>query len=94
MKNKIICILFALLFLSTSVFCIFFPEGEFSESERRVLKTFPEVSGETLISGEFSKDFEEYATDRFPLRDTFRSIKAYTSEFIFGKSDNNPLFPI
>lgn len=81
-----------LLFLSTSVFCIFFPEGEFSESERRVLKTFPEISGETLISGEFSRNFEEYATDRFPLRDTFRSIKAYTSEFIFGKEDNNGVF--
>ncbi len=92
MKNKITCILFAILFLSGSVLCIFFPEGEFSESERRVLTPFPEISGETLLSGEFSRNFEEYATDRFPSRDLFRSIKAYTSEYVFQKSDNNGVF--
>lgn len=92
MKNKITCILFAVILLSTSVFCIFFPEGEFSESERRVLKAFPEISRETLLSGDFSKNFEEYATDRFPMRDNFRSIKAYASEFIFQKEDNNGVF--
>ncbi len=92
MKNKITCILFAIILLSTSVFCIFSPEDEFSESERRVLKAFPEISAKTIFSGDFSKNFEEYATDRFPLRDDFRSIKAYASNYIFAKSDNNGVF--
>lgn len=89
MKNKITCILFAIFLLSVSFVCIFFPEDEFSESERRALEKFPEVSGETLISGEFSGNFEKYATDRFPFRDTFRSIKAYASSYVFQKTDNN-----
>ncbi|MBE6911230.1 MAG: hypothetical protein E7473_01785 [Ruminococcaceae bacterium] len=91
MKNKITCFLFAFVLLLTSVLCIFFPEDEFSESERRVLASFPEISDETILSGDFSKGFEEYATDRFPFRDFFRSVKTYTSEYVFQKSDNNGL---
>ncbi len=81
--------LFVLVF---SVWCFTGKTPEYSESERRVLKSFPEVSLESITKGEFASDFESYATERFPLRDTFRSIKAYTRLYGFMQKDNNDLF--
>lgn len=92
MKDKLTCILsFGVIFIF-ALLCFFLPKDDFSESERRVLASFPEASSETIFSGKFSSDFEEYATDVFPFRDSFRTIKAFTSTNIFGKSDNNKLF--
>ena len=65
---------------------------EYSVSERRVLASFPEINLEEIMSGEFAQQFEKYATDRFPARDTWRSIKAYTQTKIFRKKDNNDIY--
>lgn len=89
MKNKITWISSALLFAVLTLFVWFYPKSDFSESERRVLAPMPEISAESIFSGDFSNAFEEYATDAFPFRDAFRAIKAYTSKFVFNLSDNN-----
>ena len=44
------------------------------------------------MSGEFAKDFEKYAVDKFPKRDVWRSIKAYAKMRLFMQKDNNDLF--
>ncbi len=64
----------------------------YSESERRALSLLPEFSLDAIVSGDFMSDFEEASPDQFPLRDLFRSIKAYASEYIFNKMDNNKIF--
>ncbi len=92
MKNKITCITFFSVVFAFSLLCTLLPKDDFSESERRVLKDFPEISAESLLSGDFASGFEEYAMDTFPFRDAFRSIKAYSSLLIFNKTDNNGLF--
>lgn len=84
----LLCGLFVLIF---SVWCFTGKTPEYSESERRVLKKFPKVTVESISEGEFATDFEKYATDRFPLRDTFRSLKAYTRLYAFMQKDNNDL---
>lgn len=92
MKDKLTCILsFGVIFVF-ALLCFFLPKDDFSESERRVLATFPETNAETIFSGKFSSDFEEYSTDVFPFRDSFRAIKAFSATKVFGKSDNNKLF--
>ena len=65
---------------------------EYSVSERRVLASFPEMSLENIMSGEFATQFEKYATDRFPARDTWRSIKAYAQTKLFRHKDNNDIY--
>ncbi len=94
MKNKsiIITILFAVIFLSVSALCLAFPEGDYSDSERRELAPFPEVSAATIESGEWQKGFESYSTDRFPARDILRGVKAAFVKNVLFKSDNNGLF--
>ena len=37
-------------------------------------------------------DFESYALDQFPMRDTFRGIKALTSTKLLAQTDNNGLY--
>lgn len=91
-KNIIISILFAIIFLSISALCLAFPEGDYSDSERRELAKFPEVSAENIESGEWQKGFESYSTDRFPARDILRGVKAAFVKNVLFKSDNNGIF--
>ena len=83
------CAVFILFF---SVWCFLGNTPEYSESERRMLAKFPETSWESISTGKFAKDFEEYSTDRFPARDFFRSIKAYSKLGLFMQSDNNGIY--
>lgn len=92
MKEKLCSVLFFGIIFVFSALCFFLPKADFSESERRVLAAFPEVSAENIFSGKFSGAFEEFATDTFPFRDRFRAIKATAAQNIFLKSDNNGLF--
>ena len=75
-----------------SFLCWFRSEDRFSESERRVLKTFPQITTESLLDGKFMKDFESYSLDQFPFRDTFRGMKAMASYFMFKNKENNGIY--
>lgn len=85
----VLCSVFILAF---SFWCFFITTPDYSESERRKLADFPEVTLESIKSGEFAEKFEEYATDRFPVRDMWRSIKAYTRLNLFLQKENNEVF--
>lgn len=85
----ILCSVFVLFF---SLWCFFIKTPDYSDSERRVLAKFPEISWQSISSGEFAKDFESYTTDRFPLRDWWRSLKAYSRFNLFLQSENNDIF--
>lgn len=66
------------------------PDSEYSEAERRNLKQQPELSLESVLSGRFMSNFEEYSLDQFPFREMFRSLKAVSSL----KADNNALYVV
>lgn len=72
--------------------CFLKPQTESSISERRKLASFPETNAQTLLSGKFMTDFETYSLDQFPLRDSFRTLKAVTSFYALGKKDNNGIY--
>ena len=55
-----------------------------SEVEKRNLKTRPELTASALFDGSYTKDFEEYYADTFPLRDFFLSVNNFF-ESIFTK---------
>ena len=68
------------------------PAQELSESERRKLAQFPELSAKTVLDGSFMADFEEYTLDQFPLRDSFRQLKALFHYNVLGQKDNNDIY--
>ncbi len=91
-SNKIISIILVIFFLCVSVFCWVKPQDNFSESERRKLSSFPQISVQNILSGKFMTDFESYTADQFPLRDKLRTLKALTNLYIFRQSDNNDIY--
>ena len=82
----------AILWGGLSLLAWALPARESSDSERRLLAQFPEISAEKIFSGAFAKDFEEYTLDQFPGRDAFRSVKALFHRYILGNRDNNGIY--
>ena len=93
MKLKKYCSVCLLaLWLILTVFAWFRPSDAMSDSERRPLAQLPALTGESLINGSFMKDFESYTLDQFPLRDSFRTVKALFATHILGQKDNNGIY--
>ena len=69
----------------------FSPAEEISDAERRKLAQFPKLTVKTVLGGSFMEDFEEYTLDQFPLRDTFRQLKAVFHYKALGQLDNNEI---
>ena len=91
-KNILSVLLCGVFILFLAAWCFFGPKMDYSESERRALAKFPEVTWQNISTGKFATEFEEYATDAFPMRDLWRTIKAYTRLGVFAQKDNNDLF--
>ena len=91
-KNIITVILLCMILGGFSIYAFVKPQDRYSDSERRALDQFPELSVNTILNGEFMTVFEDYTLDQVPLRDTFRSIKAFGEKNIFKKKDNNKIF--
>lgn len=91
-KNIISVLLCGAFLFGMAGWCFFGTKDTYSESERRVLAAFPEVSKESITTGAFAKDFEKYATDAFPKRDLWRSLKAYTRLGLLAQKENNDLY--
>ncbi len=81
-----------LVWAALVLFCWLRAPDDISESERRKLAQMPELSAGTLLSGDFMEDFESYTLDQFPLRDSFRTLKAVTAYYVFGQKDNNGIY--
>lgn len=82
----------AVVLLAISVICWLKPADDFSATERRQLAQLPEISLASIVTGSFMENFESYTLDQFPLRDTFRGLKANVQKYVFGQSDNNGIY--
>lgn len=91
-KSRTVCAVFALLLAGGFLLCVFGPKEAYSDSERRRRAGLPELSAETVQSGRFMSEFENYAADTFPFRDSFRTVKALAAGGIFGRRDNNGIY--
>lgn len=91
MKKKHVLILVCLWAVLTA-FAWLSPAEAMSDSERRPLKQFPELTVQKLLNGSFMKDFEGYSLDQFPLRDGFRRVKSLFHYSVLGQKDNNGIY--
>lgn len=81
-----------IFFVAITLWNWFGTKMEYSETERRMLAKRPEFTIESLVSGEFSKEFEAYVVDTFQVRDMWRRIKAYVRTGIFTQKDNHGIY--
>jgi hypothetical protein len=93
-KHIVITAVMVAFFLVISVFAWVKPSDEFSASERRKLAQFPKLSFNTILSGDFMSNFENYTLDQFPLRDKFRTLKALVALNVFNQSANNDIYVV
>lgn len=63
-----------------------------SVEERRKLAKFPQFTFSGLSSGKYQDAIELYLADAFPLRSTYRKLKAAAVLQLFGKADLNGLY--
>ncbi len=92
LKNFIVIAVFAVMTLGISGFLLFGNAEDFSLSERRELAQMPEFSFESFKSGKFMGEFDEFTADQLPLRDSFRTLKAYAAKYLFAQTDNNDIY--
>ena len=88
MKDKIITITFLSFITMLGVLHIVIKDEAISSTERRKLSIFPKFS----LKSEYITKVDEYLLDHFPIRDTFRSIKAKFNYNVLNKLDNNGIY--
>lgn len=78
-RKYIPAVVFLIFIYGMALWFIFSPKPDYSSSEKRYLQKFPEVTAEKLLSGDFGSEFETFFADRFPQRNTWVGLNAYTA---------------
>ena len=93
MKDKIISISFVLFLLYFMILGVITKDQEISKEERRKLTQFKKIELSTIFSDDnYFSYLNDYFTDQFPYRNTFRKIKAIAGTKLFLKNENNNVF--
>ena len=90
-KSLITIIIFGALLGIFTIADICTKDRIFSENENRVLAAKPDFTGNTILSGQYSEDYENYVTDQFAWRDMWISLKT-RSDIALGKKDINGIY--
>lgn len=75
-QNIIIIAVFGLLIVSLGLLSWLTPDAEFSENENRVLQQLPRLTVDTVKSGDFGDEVEDYLSDQFWQRDRWTAIRS------------------
>ena len=67
--------IFILLLFLVMIINVIVPDREKSELENRSLESRPRFNLTTILSGDFMEQWEQYLSDQFVGRDTWRSLK-------------------
>ena len=85
-------IVFCLLIFGFTAATILSPPMGFSETENRVLAEMPEVKIDTILSGDFEADYEEYLTDQFVMRNQWLSLKTSVERLLLKRESKDIYF--
>ena len=91
-KDATVIVVFVIVLIFVLLINVISKDKDISDSERRKLASFPEITKETVMDGDLSEDFESYFSDQFVGRDFLRSLKTTVSLNVFRQKDNNELF--
>ena len=73
--NYIIITLFAGFLLFFSIWGLVQSDREFSPNENRVLQQLPALSASSVLTGDYTEDFQKWQDDQFPLRDRWITLR-------------------
>ncbi len=89
--KKTFVIVFGIIFIFFCIYNVILPQKSFLENENRYAAKLPEFTWESLLSGEFTSEYEKYITDKIAFRDFWIFAKSNTEKFS-GKKDNNGVY--
>lgn len=81
-------VLFAAFLIVCSIADMLISRREFSEMENRYLAQRPKFTVKSLVSNQYTLDYEKYINDQFVGRDHWITLKS-VSESVLGKIENN-----
>lgn len=94
-KNKsnkkyhiIIVLTFLVLLFALTIVDIITQDKFKSENENRILQQNPEFTINRLFNGQYTKEYENYISDQFILRDNWISLKVKTDQIMLKKDIN------
>ncbi|MTI96232.1 MAG: hypothetical protein FH749_12275 [Firmicutes bacterium] len=90
-SDKLIVTLFVSFLGGMMLINLLTPDRAFSERENRYLARRPELRVDNIISGRFSRQFEEYITDEFAGRDRWVLAKADIERALL-RTENNGIY--
>ena len=88
---RILAGLFALLFLVFFVLNLVLPDRTLSVREKRMLTAFPVPQIDRVLEGNYSNDFEDYASDQIPFREFFTDLKVYADSLV-GRNESQGVY--
>lgn len=94
MKRQIITLILLAALLLTGGSVMLASKHPISMSERRKLAQWPCPHWQGVLTGSFREEAEKAASDQFPLRDSFRRLKAYVQFGLLGQRDNNGIYVV
>lgn len=93
-KTKIgsfaVCLVLIIPIVFFCVFSFVDTDKELSKDENRMLKQRPAFSVSALFDGDLTRDFDDYYSDQFPLRDFFVSVNLKVKKLLtqYGGKDD------
>ncbi len=85
-SNLMAVVLFCGFLFSMLAGYLLLPKSDFSEMEKRYLAETPDLDLESIFSGDWGTEAEEYLTDHVPGRNLFVGINAYL-ELLAGRQE-------
>ncbi|MBO5279178.1 MAG: hypothetical protein J6B06_06790 [Lachnospiraceae bacterium] len=90
--DKKFCALFSGILIIFFIAGMLKPDTGFSEFENRYLSSRPKLTMEAVRDGSYMKDYEEYVTDQFPLRNYWITLKTLTERAMLKSEINGVYF--
>ena len=81
--------IFIILLFLVMIINVIVPDQEESELETRALEQRPRFNLTTILSGDFMEQWEEYLSDQFAGRDTWRSLKVSLDRLGGARKEND-----
>ena len=90
-QDIIISVIFLLVLIAGGLTLFLLPQSKYSDAERRPLAVSPSFSADSVLKGNFFTETDDWVTDHFIGRETFRHLKAVWQLYCLREKENNGL---
>lgn len=90
-RSHILTRLIIIIVAAVMILSLIIPDRDFSDNENRNLARFPHLTGDALLSGDFTSELSSYLADQFAFRDFWISFN-HNMEIASGKRETGDVY--